>query len=130
MLYPATSLLIWNYDSSKNVEITIKVTGFQWRWRYDYIGEGVGFMSSLGAESNIARQMDSPIDPRTVKNYLLDVDHPLVIPVDTKIKFLFTAADVLHAWWVPDFGWKRDAIPGFITDAWTKVDTNGTYRGQ
>ena len=128
MVYPATELTIKHYDTA-NAEMTIKVTGFQWRWRYDYVDEGFGFMSSLKAESNTARQMDSGIDPRRVQNYLQDVDHPLVIPVNTKIKFLMTAADVVHSWWVPDFGWKRDAIPGFITDAWASVDKVGIYRG-
>ncbi len=128
MVYPATELTIKHYDT-ENADMTIKVTGYQWRWRYDYVDEGFGFMSSLKADSNIARQKDSGINPARVQNYLRDVDHPLVIPVNTKIKFLMTSADVLHAWWVPDFGWKRDAIPGFITDAWASVDKVGIYRG-
>jgi cytochrome c oxidase subunit 2 len=128
MVYPATDLTIKHYDTD-NADMTIKVTGFQWRWRYDYVDEGFGFMSSLTADSNAARQMNSGIDPRRVQNYLQDVDHPLVIPVNTKIKFLMTAADVVHSWWVPAFGWKRDAIPGFITDAWASVDKVGIYRG-
>ncbi len=128
MVYPATELTIKHYDT-KDADMTIKVTGYQWRWRYDYVDEGFGFMSSLTAESNAARQMDSGINPQRVQNYLQDVDYPLVIPVDTKVRFLMTSADVLHAWWVPDFGWKRDAIPGFITDAWAKVDKIGIYRG-
>lgn len=128
MVYPATDLTLKHYDTD-NAEMTIKVTGYQWRWRYDYVDEGFGYMSSLKAESNVARQRDSGIDPRRVQHYLQDVDHPLVIPVNTKIKFLMTSADVVHSWWVPDFGWKRDAIPGFITDAWATIEKVGIYRG-
>ncbi|MGH8498559.1 MAG: c-type cytochrome, partial [Methylococcales bacterium] len=82
------------------------------------------------ANSNAARQLDSDIDPRTVDHYLLNVDHPLVIPINKKVRFLFTAADVLHSWWVPELGWKKDTIPGFINESWTLVNTPGTYRGQ
>ncbi|HFD12468.1 MAG TPA: cytochrome c oxidase subunit II [Crenotrichaceae bacterium] len=128
MVYPATDLTIKHYDT-ENAEMTIKITGYQWRWRYDYVDEGFGFMSSLKADSNAARQIDSGISPRKVHNYLQAVDHPLVIPVNTKIRFLMTSADVIHAWWVPEFGWKRDAIPGFITDAWASIDKVGIYHG-
>src|SRR5690606_4875089 len=113
-----------------NMEMTVKVTGYRWKWRYDYLDEGFGFLSTLAAESNIARQKGSGIDVRTVDNYLLDVDNPLVIPVDTNIRFLLTADDVIHSWWVPELGWKRDAIPGYINEAWTNVTEPGTYRGQ
>ncbi len=113
-----------------NMEMTIKVTGYQWKWRYDYLEEGFGFLSTLAAESNIARQKGSGIDVRTVDNYLLDVDNPLVIPANTNIRFLLTSDDVIHSWWVPDFGWKRDAIPGYINEGWTNVKEPGTYRGQ
>ena len=126
---PATTTLIDMYDTSE-ADMTIKVTGYQWKWRYEYLDENINFMSSLDAKSNEARQVGSNIDPATIPNYLLEVDHPLVIPINKKIRFLFTAADVIHSWWVPEFGWKKDAIPGFINEAWTNVDTPGTYRGQ
>ena len=104
--------------------------GYQWKWRYTYLDEGIDFFSSLDAKSNEARQLGSKIDPASVDHYLLNVDNPMVVPVGKKIRILLTAADVLHAWWMPDFGWKKDAIPGFITDGWIKVDKAGTYRGQ
>jgi cytochrome c oxidase subunit 2 len=129
MAIPATKVMIKAYDAS-GADMTIKVTGYQWKWKYDYLDEGIGFFSTLDAKSNQARQMNSEIDPATVENYLLEVDHPLVIPVGKKIRFLFTGADVIHSWWVPDLGWKKDTIPGFITDAWAKVEKPGTYRGQ
>jgi cytochrome c oxidase subunit 2 len=117
-------------EDTRDAEVTIKVTGFQWRWQYDYIDEGVKFFSVLGRESNAARQLNSGIDPRTVENYLLDVDNPVVVPVNTKVRLLVTAADVLHAWWVPDFAVKKDAVPGYINETWFTADTEGTYRGQ
>ncbi len=112
------------------MDMTVKITGYQWKWRYDYLDEGFGFLSTLTADSNIARQKGSGIDVNTVDNYLLDVDNPLVIPANTNIRFLLTSDDVIHSWWVPEFGWKRDAIPGFINEAWTNVKKPGTYRGQ
>jgi len=112
------------------MEMTVKVTGYQWKWRYDYLDEGFGFLSTLTADSNIARQKGSGIDVNTVDNYLLDVDNPLVIPANTNIRFLLTSDDVIHSWWVNEFGWKRDAIPGFINEGWTNVKEPGTYRGQ
>lgn len=129
MAIPATKVLIDMHDASE-ADMSIKVTGYQWKWRYEYIGEDVDFFSSLDAASNEARQVGSKIDPSTVDNYLLNVDRPLVIPVGKKVRFLLTASDVIHAWWVPDFGWKKDAIPGFINEAWVKVDEPGVYRGQ
>lgn len=133
---PATKALIKmenpTTDDGKpmKMDMTIKVTGYQWKWRYDYLDEGFGFLSTLAKESNLARQKGSGIDPSTVENYLLDVDKPLVLPANTNIRFLLTADDVIHAWWVPDFGWKRDAIPGYVNEAWTNIKTPGTYRGQ
>ena len=129
MAVPATKVMIKVYDTSAS-DMTIKVTGYQWKWRYTYLDEGIDFFSSLDAKSNEARQLGSKIDPATVEHYLLNVDKPLVIPVNKKIRILLTAADVLHAWWVPEFGWKKDAIPGFVTDGWIKVETPGVYRGQ
>ena len=129
MAVPATKTLI-KMEKTEDADITIKVTGIQWKWKYDYLEEGISFISSLDEASEEARQQDSGIDPSTVDNYLLDVDEPVVVPVNTKIRILTTAADVIHAWWVPDLGWKRDAIPGFINDNWTYIEKEGTYRGQ
>ncbi len=129
MAIPATKLML-EVDDIQESEMSIKVTGWQWKWEYEYLDNGIHFFSSLDEASNRARQIDSGIDPRSVPHYLLNVDKPLVIPVDTKIRFLFTAADVIHSWWVPDLGWKKDTVPGFINEAWTLVDKAGTYRGQ
>jgi len=126
---PATKVML-EMDDTKDSEMSIKVTGWQWKWEYEYLDNGIRFFSSLDEASNKARQLNSGIDPRTVPNYLLAVDNPLVVPVNTKIRFLLTSADVLHSWWVPDLGWKKDTIPGYINEAWTSVDKAGTYRGQ
>lgn len=129
MAVPATKALISMEDVS-SPDMTIKVTGYQWRWHYDYIDDEVSFYSTLKRESNEARQRGSGIDPATVDNYLLDVDNYVVVPVNKKIRFLTTAGDVIHAWWVPDLGWKRDAIPGFINESWATIEEEGIYRGQ
>ncbi len=129
MAIPATSALV-KMETPTGAEMTVKVTGFQWKWKYEYLEDEVGFVSTLAADSNAARQLGSGIDPTSVDNYLLAVDKPLVLPVGRKIKFLITADDVIHAWWVPAFGWKRDAVPGFINEAWVRIDEPGTYRGQ
>lgn len=126
---PAAETLIRLADT-RNSELTIKVTASQWQWHYDYIDHGVSFYSVLDRESNRARQPGSGIDPFTVDNYLLEVSHRLVVPVDTKVRLLITAADVLHSWWVPVFGVKKDAIPGFINETWFEATETGTYRGQ
>ena len=129
MAIPATKAMI-ELDDVQESEMSIKVTGHQWKWEYEYLDNGVHFFSSLDEASNKARQVGSGIDPRTVSNYLLNVDKPLVIPTKKKIRFVFTSADVIHSWWVPDLGWKKDANPGFINESWTSVDEPGTYRGQ
>lgn len=129
MAIPATYKLL-EMDDVQDAQLSIKVTGWQWKWEYEYTDSGIHFFSSLDEASNKARQVGSGIDPRTVPHYLLNVDHPLVIPVKTKIRFMFTAKDVIHSWWVPDLGWKKDANPGFVNEAWTSVDKPGTYRGQ
>jgi cytochrome c oxidase subunit II len=115
-----------------NVALNIKVTGYQWKWEYEYLDENVRFFSTLKHDSNVARQLGSGVDPTTVPNYLLDVDNALVIPAGTKVRFLLTAQDVIHAWWVPAFGMKKDAIPGYVNEIWVQVDADkvGTYRGQ
>lgn len=129
MAFPATRTLVKMADTG-DAEITVKITGYQWKWRYEFLGEDVKFVSSLTAAANEARQLKSGIDPNTVENYLLDVDRRLVLPTDTKIRFVITADDVIHAWWVPALGWKQDAIPGFINEAWTQINEPGVYRGQ
>ncbi len=131
MAIPSVDKLIRIEDTSGS-ELTIKATGHQWYWQYEYLGTGVSFYSRLARTSDLARQKRSGVDPATVENYLLDVDNPLVVPTGTKIRMLLTANDVIHAWWVPDFGMKRDAIPGFINEMWISVDPDkpGTYRGQ
>jgi len=129
MAIPATKLML-KMDNVQESEMSIKVTGWQWKWEYEYLDNGIHFFSTLDEASNKARQIDSGIDPHSVPHYLLNVDKPLVVPVNTKIRFLFTAADVIHSWWVPDLGWKKDTVPGFINEAWTSVEKAGTYRGQ
>ncbi len=129
MAIPATKALV-EMESPSGADMTVKITGFQWKWKYEYLEDDIQFVSTLDSASNAARQLGSGIDPKSVDNYLLDVDKPLVLPVGKKIKFLITADDVIHAWWVPDFGWKRDAIPGFINEAWVRIDKPGVYRGQ
>ena len=131
MAVPAARTLVEIEDTSKS-ELTIKVTGFQWGWNYDYLDEGVSYYSHLDRASNRARELGSGIDPHAVAHYLLNVDQPFVVPVDTKVRLLITGADVIHSWWVPAFGVKKDAIPGFINEAWFKVDADkpGLYRGQ
>ena len=128
---PAARTLVEIEDLSHS-QLTIKVTGFQWGWNYTYLASGVNLFSRLDRASDAARELDSGIDPNTVPHYLLNVDHPLVVPVDTKVRLLITADDVIHSWWVPDFGVKKDAIPGFVNEAWFKVDADkpGVYRGQ
>jgi cytochrome c oxidase subunit II len=129
MAVPATRALV-TMEVAPETDMTIKITGFQWRWRYEYVEDGLSFISSLHPASNAARRLSSGTDPASVENYLLEVDKPLVLPAETKIKFLITADDVIHSWWVPALGWKRDAIPGFINEAWTEVLEPGVYRGQ
>jgi cytochrome c oxidase subunit 2 len=129
MAVPAADTLI-RMEDTRGSDMSIKVTAYQWKWRYDYIDEGFGFFSSLAPEHNRARQLHSGIDPATIENYLLEVDNPLVVPVGAKVRLLLTASDVIHAWWVPDFGGKKDAIPGFVNEFWFKPETPGVYRGQ
>jgi cytochrome c oxidase subunit 2 len=129
MAVPAAETLV-RMEDTRGSELTIKVTGYQWRWHYDYIDDGVRFFSTLDRESNAARKLGSGIEPMTVDNYLLKVDNELVVPVNTKVRLLLTGADVLHAWWVPALGVKKDAVPGVVRYAWFTADTEGTYRGQ
>ena len=118
---PSAKTLV-RMEDTRNAEVSIKVTGYQWKWQYEYLGKGVSFYSTLDADSNYARQTGSGIDPNTVKDYLLNVDHPLVVPVDTKVRLLITASDVIHSWWVPRVGGKRDATPGRTQPFYFKAD--------
>lgn len=129
MAIPAARGLI-RIEDTRGSELTIKVTGYQWKWQYEYLDHKVNFFSTLDQESNAARQLDSGVDVYKVPDYLLNVDKPLVVPVGKKVRVLLTAADVIHAWWVPALGMKKDAIPGFINEIWFKADEIGTYRGQ
>ena len=127
MAVPATSTLLEVYDND-DAEMSILVTGYQWKWKYEYLdadGENVAFFSNLATSQEQIYNTDTK-----GQNYLLEVDEPLVIPVDTKVRFLITANDVIHSWWVPEIAVKRDAIPGFINEAWTRVLAEGVYRGQ
>lgn len=124
MAVPATKTLVSMYDA-RDAELTVKVTGYQWRWQYDYLNEDVKFFSTLSTSS---AQIRNAV-PKS-EHYLLEVDNPLVVPVGKKIRILTTAADVIHSWWVPDLGWKKDAIPGFISENWTLIEKPGIYRGQ
>ncbi|KPK40653.1 MAG: hypothetical protein AMJ69_01500 [Gammaproteobacteria bacterium SG8_47] len=126
---PATKALL-DLEDSSDPDMTIKVTGWQWKWEYEYLDDGIHFFSNLDAESNKARQRNSGIDPASVDHYLLNVDKPLVVPINKKIRFLLTANDVIHSWWVPALGFKKDTIPGFINDAWARIEQPGIYRGQ
>ena len=131
MAVPAANTLV-QLEDTRNTELTIKVTGYQWGWQYDYLDNGVVFFSRLTREADAARRLASGTDVTKIANYLRDVDNPLIVPVDTKVRLLVTATDVIHAWWVPEFGIKKDAIPGYVNEMWFKVDADkaGTYRGQ
>ncbi len=129
MAVPAAKALI-KIEDTRGAEMTVKVTGYQWKWQYEYLDQDVSFFSSLSRDSNSARQLNSGVDVGTVPDYLLSVDNPMVVPVGTKVRVLLTAGDVIHAWWVPALGMKKDAIPGFVNQLWFKADEVGTYRGQ
>jgi cytochrome c oxidase subunit 2 len=127
MAVPATSTLLDIYDF-EDADLDVLVTGYQWKWKYEYLneeGENVAFFSNLKTPQGEIYNAE----PKG-EHYLLEVDEPLVIPVDTKVRFLVTANDVIHSWWVPELAVKKDAIPGFINEAWTRADEVGTYRGQ
>ncbi len=127
MAIPSTQVLTRIYDASE-AELDILVTGYQWRWQYRYLteeGEEVVFFSNLATPDE---QIYNVADKG--ENYLLEVDEPLVIPANRKVRFLLTSADVIHSWWVPDFAVKKDAVPGFINESWVVAEQTGTYRGQ
>ena len=122
---PATGTLLDLEDAETDADINLQVTGIQWKWKYNYIDEGVSFISSLAQSSR-----DVVKDPTGHENYLLEVDEPIVLPVNKKVRFLFHSDDVIHAWWVPELAVKQDAIPGFINDSWAIIEEPGIYRGQ
>jgi cytochrome c oxidase subunit 2 len=124
MAIPSTATLL-RMDDVTQSELTVKITGYQWKWRYDYLDQDIGFFSNL---STPREQIDN--EATKEKWYLLDVDNPLVLPVGKKVRILVTANDVIHSWWVPQLGSKKDAIPGFINEIWTRIEEPGTYRGQ
>jgi cytochrome c oxidase subunit 2 len=127
MAIPATNALIRMEDTS-DADITLKITGYQWKWKYEYLEDGLTIYSNLAPSSRAAIYND----PKAIDHYLLEVDNRIVLPVDRKVRVLLTADDVIHAWWVPALGMKKDAIPGFINELWIRVDKDkaGVYRGQ
>ena len=133
MAVPAAKLIL-EMEDNRDSQLSIKVTGYQWKWEYAYMdeAEGIDYYSTLSQDSNFARELGSGKDVTKIPNYLLSVDHPLVVPSGTKVRILLSSADVIHAWYVPDFGAKRSAIPGYINELWFKVDSGkeGVYRGQ
>jgi len=127
MAVPATSTLLEVYNSD-DAELDVLITGYQWKWKYEYLdenGENITFFSNLATPQQEIYNTETKGE-----NYLLEVDEPLVLPVDTKVRFLITANDVIHSWWVPELAVKRDAIPGFINETWTKSTQEGIFRGQ
>ena len=122
---PATATLLDLEDAKTDADITLQVTGIQWKWKYTYVDEDVSFISSLAQSSR-----DVIDDPTGNENYLLEVDQPVVLPINKKVRFLFHSDDVIHAWWVPALGVKQDSIPGFINDSWATIEEPGIYRGQ
>jgi cytochrome c oxidase subunit 2 len=131
MAVPAARTLVEIEDTSGST-LNIKVTGYQWKWQYEYLESGVNIFSTISRDSDAARQLGSGTDVTQVQNYLLDVDNPMVVPVGTKVRLLITSQDVIHGWWVPAFAIKKDAVPGFVNEAWFEVqpDKAGIYRGQ
>ena len=123
MAIPSTSVMIKAYDDTEG-DVNIMVTGYQWKWQYTYLEDGVSFFSNL---STSQEEIDNALPKGEF--YLSEVDEPLVIPINKRIRFLITGNDVIHSWWVPDFAVKQDAVPGFINTAWTNVPKPGIYRG-
>lgn len=124
---PATRVLI-DLENTDEAEMTVKITGYQWKWQYEYLDENVSFFSNLAKGTREAAYDSAKRE--AIGNYLLDVDNRLVLPIDTRIRFLMTSKDVIHSWWVRDLGVKQDANPGFINDSWATITKVGVYRGQ
>ncbi|STX27576.1 cytochrome c oxidase subunit II [Legionella beliardensis] len=121
---PATSVLL-RLESTEDADVTIKIVGYQWKWQYQYLDQGISYFSNLATPFNQIENKD-----KKGQWYLLEVDKPLVLPVNKKIRFLVTSNDVIHSWWVPKLGVKRDAMPGFMYEAWARIEKPGVYRGQ
>ena len=124
MAVPATTTLL-ALEDTRDPDMSIQVTGYQWKWKYDYLDEDISFFSVL---TTPREQITGAAEKG--ENYLVEVDNPIVVPINKKIRFLITSNDVIHSWWVPALGWKQDAVPGFINDAWTQLSEPGTYRGK
>lgn len=129
MAVPAAESLI-RLEDSRKPDMTVVVTGYQWKWHYEYKDEDVSFFSTLARTSLDARRKNSGINPYTVDNYLLEVDNRMVVPVGAKVRVLLTSNDVIHAWWVPELAIKKDAVPGFMNETWFRAEVPGVYRGQ
>lgn len=125
---PAAKILVKETDTSAPA-MSVEIEGYQWMWQYNYLQTGFSYFSKLSESSNEARMLDSKVSPYSVPHFLRDVDHPLVLPTGVKIRLLITANDVIHSWYVPDFAFKMDAIPGFVNQGWIKIDKPGIYRG-
>jgi cytochrome c oxidase subunit II len=124
MAIPAT-LVLMKMEDTKDADMTVKVTGYQWKWKYEYLDHGISFFSNL---STPPEQIQNKAPKE--EHYLLEVDNPVVVPINKKVRFVVTSHDVIHSWWVPELGVKRDAIPGFIHESWATIEKPGTYRGQ
>ena len=129
MAVPAAETLI-KLEDTRDPDLTIVATGYQWKWHYRYQGEEVEFFSNLDRESANARRVGSGVDPFSVDNYLLEVDNRLIVPKGQKVRLLLTSNDVLHAWWVPELAIKKDAIPGYVNETWFRANETGVFRGQ
>ncbi|MBK6280237.1 MAG: cytochrome c oxidase subunit II [Gammaproteobacteria bacterium] len=126
---PATRTLLSIYNADE-ADLDVMITGYQWKWKYEYLDKGVSFFSALSTSPNEFNNINNPDQAPKGEHYLLEVDEPLVIPAGKKVRFLVTAADVIHSWWVPQLAVKKDAIPGFVNETWTRVPEPGIYRGQ
>ena len=129
MAVPAAETMV-KLEDSRDPDISIVVTAYQWKWHYKYQNEDIAFYSSLARPSVEARRKQSGVDPNAVDNYLLDVDRPVVVPRGAKVRLLVTSNDVVHSWWVPALAIKKDAVPGIVNETWFRANETGTYRGQ
>ncbi len=129
MAVPTAETMV-KLEDSRNPDLSIVVTAYQWKWHYKYQDSDIEFYSSLARSSLEARRKNAERNPFDVENYLLEVDNPVVVPRGAKVRLLFTSNDVIHAWWVPDLAIKKDAIPGIVNESWFRAEESGTYRGQ
>ena len=129
MAVPAAETMI-KLEDSRNPDLSIVVTAYQWKWHYKYQDEDIDFYSSLARSSLEARRKQSGVDPFAVDNYLLEVDRPVVVPKGAKVRLLLTSNDVVHSWWVPELAIKKDAVPGIVNETWFRAEETGTFRGQ